>query len=597
MITQVRLTNWRAYGSVQIELEPGTTFLIGMNGVGKSSMMEAVRWAFDPTARADPEFVRKGTRDASVEVELTVDGSAMWLKRSVSLGTGKAPLKTPRTVTEVKRDGRDIELPTFFDYLHRAWEADIGFVTRTAFLDMELAGRAAGSELRAHLCRAYGLDAVEEHVSAFDAARKQAEVDANAERKAAADVELRIAEVTGERTALQAQLVEIDERAADLDAELAAATAARAQAVADQAAWETHSEWQRRRQQIADAAASVIGEVPAGVDLRPLLHAGLDAATRQLDQVREAHIRLKEQLAAIERALAALDTAEGECPVCRRPLDADSRAHAHVAQAADQNRIGLELDGIDLDLPSTVVDGLRALTESADRLGDAPPLVPESTDAVTASESAVERATAAREQLLETRGALTAQIAVRTQTLAELEEGRGAAARAKAAYRRLGVIAAARDALQHTVTEVLHAQLGPIAREVGIRWDAVFPDRPGLRVDPDGNIARHLGDHELTFASFSAGEKTVARLLVKLATLITTTRVPFCWIDEPLEHLDEKSRLVVARTLAQFGKARLLDQIFVTTYQQSLVTMVGHSSDQPHIEYLGTSQVVSTTSG
>jgi hypothetical protein len=74
--------------------------------------------------------------------------------------------------------------------------------------------------------------------------------------------------------------------------------------------------------------------------------------------------------------------------------------------------------------------------------------------------------------------------------------------------------------------------------------------------------------------------------------LITTTNVPFCWIDEPLEHLDEKSRLVIARTLAQLGRAHVLDQVFVTTYEQSIVDVVGHSSDEPRIEYLGTSQVV-----
>lgn len=140
--------------------------------------------------------------------------------------------------------------------------------------------------------------------------------------------------------------------------------------------------------------------------------------------------------------------------------------------------------------------------------------------------------------------------------------------------------------------QVLDAQLGPIEMEVGRRWDAVFPDRPGLHVDADGNIKRYLNGYELAYRSFSGGEKTVARLLFRLATLIATTRAPFCWIDEPLEHLDEKSRLVVARTLALFGREQVLNQILVTTYQQEIAVMLEQDKrDDVRLEYLGTSQV------
>jgi DNA repair exonuclease SbcCD ATPase subunit len=111
-------------------------------------------------------------------------------------------------------------------------------------------------------------------------------------------------------------------------------------------------------------------------------------------------------------------------------------------------------------------------------------------------------------------------------------------------------------------------------------------------VNADGRISRHLDQEVLDFKSFSSGEKTVAQLLFRLATLVTTSKVPFCWIDEPLEHLDPASRMVVARTLAFLTKQNYLGQIIVTTYEVDLANKLGHSDrDHVRLEYLGTSQV------
>lgn len=592
MITLVRLVNWRAYGEVELQLEPGTTFLIGMNGVGKSSLMQAVRWAFDRAVKPNPEFIRKGERSASVEVTLRVDGSTLRIKRSLDLGTGKKPLKTPRSDLATSIDDREVIEDEVFDRLEEAWGADMGFVTRTAFLDMELSGPANGSELRSHLCRAYDLDNLAEHVRVFDAAVKQAVLAASAEHRAADDLERQIEATKHEIEELQALLRSSEARGRDLVFTLQAATEARSEAEQAQAALDARAQWDARWRQLAEAAMDFVGELPAGIDLRPLLRASLEAASRQRDEAREINARLRERLAVLEGALATLDAAEQDCPVCRRRLDDVSRAHAHQVQTADRTQISRELDEIDVDGPSTVVGRVQALLGEADRLGEPPHVQADAIPDVGVAGAAEQQVTEQREKLLGERGGLKSRIEAAQQELTQLEEQAEAASRASAAYRRLGALTAARDALKQTITEVLNTQIDPIGREVSARWDGVFPDRPGLKIDSDGNIKRTVAGGELEYSSFSAGEKTVARLLVKLATLIKTTRVPFCWIDEPLEHLDEKSRLVIARTLAQFGKERVLEQVFVTTYEQSLAVMVGQSTDEPHIEYLGTSQVV-----
>jgi DNA repair exonuclease SbcCD ATPase subunit len=61
-----------------------------------------------------------------------------------------------------------------------------------------------------------------------------------------------------------------------------------------------------------------------------------------------------------------------------------------------------------------------------------------------------------------------------------------------------------------------------------------------------------------------------ALLLTRLLILGASTRAPFIWLDEPLEHLDPKLRKVVAGTLAKASSGAGLRQVIVTTYEAEL---------------------------
>lgn len=593
MITRVRLSNWRAYGDVEIELEPGTTFLIGMNGVGKSSFIEAVRWVFDRSAKANTEFIRKGERVAYVEVTLQLAGWTARLKRSLSLGTGKNPVKTPKVEAGAWIDDHEVAETQLFDRLEAEWGAEIGFVARTAFLNAEFTGPPSDNELRAHLCRAYDLNIVEDNVRALDAAIKTATADADAEYRAADTLNSQTQELKQELDAQQALLRASDARSHDLERALQIAASTLSEAKRIQGAVADQRRWDLGREQLAASSSQLIGLAPADADLRAMLRSALIVASQQRDEARELSAQLRGRVSALEAALAALVAAEGDCPVCRRPLDDDSRAHAHQAQEADMTIVVHELNNLDTEAPSAIAERLQGLLDAAQRLGDRPVVAAAELSDVASAERALGEVQNQRDSLLGERGATNERIERAQSRLAELKRQTDAAATAPAAYRRVAALSASRDALKHTITAVLNAQLGPIGAEISARWDALFPDRAGLSVDPDGNLSRPMAGSDLGYPSFSAGEKTVARLLLRLATVISTTRVPFCWIDEPLEHLDDKSRLVVARTLAQLGKQQVLGQILVTTYEQSIAAMVGHGSDRPRIEYLGTAQVAS----
>jgi DNA repair exonuclease SbcCD ATPase subunit len=46
MITYLKMINWRAYDEKEFYFKKGITFLMGANGSGKTSILEAISYAF-----------------------------------------------------------------------------------------------------------------------------------------------------------------------------------------------------------------------------------------------------------------------------------------------------------------------------------------------------------------------------------------------------------------------------------------------------------------------------------------------------------------------------------------------------------------------
>ncbi|MGH7534577.1 MAG: AAA family ATPase, partial [Gemmatimonadales bacterium] len=73
-INRLRLLNFRQHEDTELELGAGLTGIIGPNGVGKTTLLEAIAWAMYgmPAARGSRETIRRrgAPPRARVEVEL-----------------------------------------------------------------------------------------------------------------------------------------------------------------------------------------------------------------------------------------------------------------------------------------------------------------------------------------------------------------------------------------------------------------------------------------------------------------------------------------------------------------------------------------------
>ncbi|MBV8982646.1 MAG: SMC family ATPase [Acidimicrobiia bacterium] len=85
-MTRIRLRNYRVYEELDLELPPGLIGVYGANGAGKSSLMEAIRFALWGKARTEKDEIRTSgvNADCAAEVEFEHEGHLYLVRRTIS---------------------------------------------------------------------------------------------------------------------------------------------------------------------------------------------------------------------------------------------------------------------------------------------------------------------------------------------------------------------------------------------------------------------------------------------------------------------------------------------------------------------------------
>lgn len=586
MITVIQLKNWRAYRTFELKLNPGTTFLVAKNGVGKTSLIDAVRWALDPQLSARSDMLHGSADSGSVKVELVVGTHSVQIERSLIKGRSKVP----KSETIAWIDGeRTLDIGDIYRLFEAEWGTEYGFLTRVSFITDRLLYSDEEPDLRSHLSDVFGLKNLQQTIKELGPAILKSERAIKTERAdvSATESDLSKAEAELQQSTLALNGAMTVEQIKREEADNARELVREAERVKTSAA-ELKS-WHESRAQIANAAQPIIGQTTPDIDLRDILEASERTIKDQISKEREHLAVLSNRIQSIEIELARLLNAEADCPVCRRPLDDQSRGIAENQHQFDLETAREAMTSIDLESPVALEAQVRELLRRAVELGDAPLQYHSPSGDLADLKARSDMAREAHElAVADVREFKILHIAA-TKARDDIQDSLADLTKISLLFRRHATLETARAALETTVSEVLESQLEPIRQEVNRRWDALFADRPGLHLDSDGSITRPLETQDLEFSAFSSGEKMVAKLLIRLAILIKTTRVPFFLVDEPLEHLDPDARRFVALTLAHLSEDNALAQILVTTYEETLATLlVDQAGANAHLEYLCT---------
>jgi len=567
MIRRLRLENWRAYDDLELQLGPGTTFVVAPNGVGKTTLVEAAAWVLfgddAPTAHR-PVRAGAGSATALVEIELP-DHRIVSVTRS---HPDKTPLRAPDPVVLV--DGEPLPAQSFRDLLRNVYGADPGFLARVAMPrpHTQSAGLDGGG-LSDHLCRLFGVEGLLAAAAEVDGRLKENDRRIRAAKQGGAVDKARLGELRSADSAAAARTAAAAQAHDDARSAVAAAEA-RARAEEAARAWDVlRAARDEALAEVLQDAARLLDRPVVEADLAQGLAAAASAARAELAAAARAIGANEGGQAALEAARAALDTTEGDCPVCRRPLDDTTTAKAHTAQDRDLARLRKERRAL-AQAEAAAARRVDALSELAERASAVPALGPRPTPPADSGAPDLETS---REAETAAMAALVAATAARDNaraTLSAAVDDEDAHSALVELFATDAVLRGARATITETARVFVDRTVRPIADEIGPRWSAIFPGRGGVLVSGGGALTRPVQGEDLTFESFSGGERTVALVLLRLLVVQMTTKATFCWFDEPLEHLDPDARRQVASLLAGAGNSLPLRQVLLTTYEQPL---------------------------
>ena len=584
MIRKLTLTNWRNYEDVEIELGIGTTFVVASNGVGKTSLVEGARFALFGTPSTDSASpIRSGASTATAKVELLLPTRrVIILERTL---TNKKTRLSPSVA--IQMDSTTIDEVAFERAVRDAYGAESAFLAR---LTMPAASRQLDTPtalgLEAHLGHYFGVDGLQRAIDLLTENLKTTEKHIRQIKVGNASTARQLAELEAAVTVTAAA---VENATSEHEAAQATHDALRADLQASQA----HAKWSARRDQwlsqAGDVLESVVQELREEVgraDVEIRLQETIEAASSLVENAR-IHIAVHRARADLIKAnQTRLDGSEGDCPVCRRPLDDATVALAHHSNDAELEALEVQVTALQHDETSAAErrDRIRTLLRRWSAI-PAPGPEPDITSRRSVSsddvDTAVQQVSVALDWLVSARAAhLDAE-----RKLQAAREADDAIRKLENLFRTEAEIRVALNATTATCTELLEHTVGPLASEVNQRWADLFPGRGPISTRADAIITRTVNGHSLPFDAFSTGESIGATIVLRLLVAQMATTADFCWFDEPLEHLDPNVRRQVANILAGATAAdSRLRQVVVTTYEEPLARQLrARAPDDVHL--------------
>ncbi len=574
MITRLTLTNWRAYEHLDLELGAGTTFIVAANGIGKSSIILAAAWGLlgDASGVDAKAAIRGDATQTSVAVEAVLpDRRQLRVARTVKIAG--------RPAAEVTLDGNIVGEEETKATLAAGFGVDAAILSRLAF--MAEGGHLAAQEfdLRDHLYRVFGVADLLQTAEYAEAAAKDAKRARERLGQEERQVSASTAMLEAEMQDLDHQLEELTANRQQLEREVEAADRKRriAQRWMDYQSTLTHRA--RRVDQALTKARTLMGPVEGEQAARAHLAEAERALHREIDEAAETLAAAKAQRTAAAEALRLISEAGARCPACLRPLREDEAATAareHQAALVNATRRSAEANEA-VEEAKTRLSAIRAALQQINAV-QGPPAQPD--EAPIELEDASREYATAVEALRAHDAKVTGLRTRRQQLLTQMrndQEAQTAASNLRLAYRREALTQTAARTLRRTADSAITERIDPLTTEVAWRWKRLFGTE-GLILKPDGRIRRQIGGRELEFEHLSGGEKIWALLVTRLLVLGASTRVPFVWLDEPLEHLDPKLRRTIAGTLVRAAGQGNLQQVIVTTYEVSLARQLAEDT-------------------
>ena len=561
MIRHIGVRHWRAYEDLDLRLTHPVTFFVAPNGVGKSSLVEAVRWCLLglPDGRAAVRAIRSGHDSASVQLGFDLPGHP-------DVRVSRSLRRNGASTFSATVDGATLDERGYLRLLAKAWSADRTVLDAVVF-GPPPAGKATGFPVRDHLAQVFGVQTL------LTAAAQLAE----RRQVLAADIRSLRADAQAGDEEFEAATQAISGLEAELEATSAQRQRLAEEITALEPAARLATRWEQYRTEAAafNEKATALAEQMADAievgerDLLTAIDESQQEVAAALAETAEATSAAEVRVAQSATAAQLLAGASGHCPTCLRPLS----EHEREAALAAHGQVSADTD-TDIQRHREEARRLRARMTAISRFTAAlsklrPPVEPDEADPGPAATAALIDARRRDVELAERHGALSAQLRAARQRLSDLDTAAADQAALVAASREDLVLEVTQNSMTALADRYLTQRINPLATEISHRWKLLFGSE-GLRFGAHGQLTFSEGGVDLLLEDLSGAERATAVLVTRLLLAASATRASTIWFDEPLEHLDPARRTAVAQTLVRAAQAGAIDQILVTTYEEGL---------------------------
>lgn len=146
------------------------------------------------------------------------------------------------------------------------------------------------------------------------------------------------------------------------------------------------------------------------------------------------------------------------------------------------------------------------------------------------------------------------------------------------------LIATLEKSINNVVKNIRDNYLDPIIKEISNIWFQLF-QKTEETVAFDKNLNPILKKNKgvIHFENLSGGEKTILSILTRTLLMSQFSTLSFMVLDEPLEHLDFENRIKMLDYLVEYCKSGFIDQLIITTFEE---TITRKFSTNPYINFI-----------
>lgn len=606
MLNSIRIVNWKGHDELSLNLKKGVNFITGPNGIGKTSILDAICFSLLGTIEFVGSYrgityknlIRNPNIDTEINLSLSVENGDQYeiFRR---LGSTRS--------AELKKNGRIITTrwQEVSDKVLELYNVSEFFFSRCIFLSegdtYEYINRPPGDALAAHIERISGIDRMENLAKVFTNLKRKYHNEADNLRKEVASVSVaserdkerlqsvlqELESLTQKRDTLLNEISEINKRQNALMSELSTTRKSLANILDIMKEWQEHfvplDEKQDLVETVTEARQQIDRESVNISSEKKQISGEIGRATALIDS--------QKKILEIVQPLSEEPSIEVVCPVCKRPLTTSMTEDIKKESSDLMESLSLELTDLKVKADSSDKNGRLNLEKSTilNKLesnirilieGGLSTLSIESINKrIQMLENQVESINAELDKLNESIRQMDKPL---TDTRIEQENLRKKTDPEKIDSVKQSLLSSTKidllsevfnNALSDSLAEQRRIMLTPLTEELSKMWSR-FLGR-SVNVEMGDKFELRIIDKKyekpFEFPQLSGGEKTALLILTQIVLCKYFSDSDFMLIDEPLEHLDSRNRWALINFLVQSCKKGFPEQLVVTTIEESFL--------------------------